>query len=109
MQIAHEIANSQAVWAVCCIILAAAVIREMRKENVERERDLKESNNIARAEANRREERLMTHLEKSNEIQHETSKTLQSMQTTLGTVENRVDRMEKKLYRKREDQHGRNE
>ncbi|WP_404407764.1 hypothetical protein [Jeotgalibacillus malaysiensis] len=104
MQLAQEIANSQAVWAVCCIILAAAVIREMRKENVERERQLQTANDVARAEANRREERLLNHLDRSNEIQQETSRTLQSMQSTLVTVENRVDRMEKKLYRKKVDE-----
>ena len=76
MQLAQEIANSQAVWAVCCIILAAAVIREMRKENIERENQLHEANKAAREEANKREERLLNHLDKSNDIQQETSKTV---------------------------------
>ncbi|PPA72472.1 hypothetical protein [Jeotgalibacillus proteolyticus] len=104
MEIAQEIANSQAVWAFCCIILAAAVIREMRKENIEREKELKESNSVARAEAQRREERLLNHLDRSNEIQQQTSTALQSIQRTMITIESRVDRVEKKIYRKREDQ-----
>lgn len=110
MQFAQEVVNSDAIWAVCCIIVVAAVMREQRKENLQREEELKESNKITRAEANRREERLLTHLDKSNEIQQKTSETLQTMQTTLVRMEGRVDRMEKKLYhRKREGQNGRNE
>ena len=109
MQLAQEIVNSQAVWAFCCIILAGAVIREMRKENIERERELKESNDIARAEAARREERLLSQLDRSTEIQQQTSNTLQSIQNTLVSVEGRVDRMEKKLYRKRDEQNERSE
>lgn len=35
---AHEIARSQMVWTILCIIWAAAVIQEMRKEDVEREK-----------------------------------------------------------------------
>lgn len=37
---AHEIARSQMVWTILCIIWAAAVIQEMRKEDVEREKSL---------------------------------------------------------------------
>ncbi|PPA71804.1 hypothetical protein [Jeotgalibacillus proteolyticus] len=104
MQLAQEIANSQAVWTLCCIFLAATVIREMRKENIEREKELKESNAITRAEAQRREERLLNHLDRSNDIQQQTSNALQSIQKTMITIESRVDRVEKRIYRKREDQ-----
>ena len=111
MQFAHEIATSQVVWTILCIILAVAVIREMRKENVKREEDLvdlyeeqkteaKENFDEYRAESKEREEKLMGHLERSNVSQEKTTAALQSINRTLNTPEGRVDRIEKLNYSK---------
>lgn len=100
-QVFSEIATSQVVWAILCILLAIAVIREMRKENVRRENDLINLYEDHRKESKQREERLMDHLDRSNESQEQTAEALKSIRSTLTTMEGRVDRMEKKLYRER--------
>jgi len=81
MDIVHDIANSQATWAILCILLAGGVIRELWKSSV------------------KREEKLMLHLERSNESQEKTASTLESVQRTLDTMEGRMDRMEKIIYK----------
>lgn len=40
MELVTEIAKSQVVWSILCILLTAAVIKEMRIENVTRETKL---------------------------------------------------------------------
>ena len=77
----HEVATSQAVWAILCIVLAAGVIRALWKTTV------------------KREDKLMEHLERSNESQERTASTLDSVQRTLFTIEGRMDRMEKIIYK----------
>jgi len=103
MQFASEIATSQVVWAILCILLAVGVIREMRKENIDRERELKDLYAESKKEAKEREEKLMLHLDRSNVSQEQTAAALSSIQKTLGTIEGRVDRVEKKIYRKGDD------
>lgn len=102
MQFAHEIATSQVVWAILCIILAASVIREMRKENVKRENDLIGLYEDYRSESKQREDKLMDHLERSNDSQEQTTTALQSVNETLKTMEGRIDRIEKITYKKKE-------
>lgn len=110
MEFAQEIATSQVVWSILCIILAFVVIREMRKDNIKREADLivlyeeqktaaKENFDEYRLETKQREEKLMSHLERSNESQEQTTAALQSINTTLFTLEGRVDRIEKKSFK----------
>ncbi|MFA9457442.1 hypothetical protein ACERJO_11825 [Halalkalibacter sp. AB-rgal2] len=99
-QVVSEIATSQVVWAILCILLAIAVIREMRKENVRRETDLINLYEDHRRESKQREERLMDHLDRSNESQEQTAEALKSIRSTLTTMEGRVDRMEKKIYQR---------
>lgn len=89
MDFAHEIATSQAVWAVLCIVFGGIVFREMRNENVQN-----------REESKVREDRLMVHLERSNVSQEQTTSALQSINSTLHTLEGRVDRIEKLTYKK---------
>lgn len=99
-QVVSELASSQVVWAILCVLLAVAVIREMRKESVRRENDLINLYEDHRKESKRREERLMDHLDRSNESQEQTTAALKSIQSTLTVMEGRVDRMEKKLYQR---------
>lgn len=81
MEFVHDIVESQATWAILCILLAAAVIRELWRASM------------------KREDKLMLHLERSNESQEKTAKTLDSVQRTLDTMEGRMDRMEKIIYK----------
>lgn len=103
MEFWAEIATSQVVWAILCIILAVGVIRELRKENVAREAEQSRQHEVYRVESQLREEKLMTHLERSNESQEKTTSTLQTMSITLQTLEGRMDRMEKVTYRKEDE------
>lgn len=97
MEFATEIATSQVVWAILCIVLAAVVIREMRVENIKRENNLINLYEEYRKESKIREQQLMAHLERSNESQEQTITVLQSINSTLDALEVRVDGIEKSL------------
>lgn len=88
-----DVAQSPFVWAICCIILAVAVIGGLRMDGLRREKE-------QRKDSRERENKLMTHLERSNESQERTAATLETMSHTLQAVEGRVDRVEKILYRR---------
>lgn len=92
-EVIHEVATSQAVWAIICIVFGGIVFREMRIENIQNRQDAK-----------RREERLMEHLERSNVSQEKTVKSLESISHNLETLEGRVDRMEKYTYKHGSDE-----
>ncbi|MBP3951120.1 BhlA/UviB family holin-like peptide [Bacillus suaedae] len=94
-QVASEIATSQAVWAILCIVLAAYFIRETRKEKAESEAQLLIMYENQRIESANREKNLMDHLERSNESQAKTAETLEQIQGSLSSLEKRMDRMEK--------------
>lgn len=73
MEFAQEVATSQAVWATCCIAIVWWTMKTSKT----------------------REDKLMNHLERSNTSQERTATALQSM-------EGRMDRMEKVIYKKGE-------
>lgn len=73
MDALQEIATSQAVWAICCIAIVWWTMKTSKA----------------------REDKLMEHLERSNVSQERTATALQSM-------EGRMDRMEKVIYKKEE-------
>ncbi|TPE65944.1 BhlA/UviB family holin-like peptide [Halalkalibacterium halodurans] len=85
--VANEIATSQAVWAILCILLAAYFIREMKKEN-----------QIHREDSRKRENALIEHLHRSNESQEKTAETLEQIQLSLRSLEKRMDRVEQNMY-----------
>lgn len=95
MELVTEIAKSQVVWSILCILLTAAVIKEMRIENVTRETKLIDLYEDYRKESKLREQQLMAHLERSNESQEQTLTALQSINSTLATLEGRVDSIER--------------
>lgn len=81
---ANEIATSQAVWAIACLIIAFGAFRYLMSKN---------DNLMNRAEE--RENKLMDHLERSNESQERTAIALEGMNRSLNVLEGRVDRIEK--------------
>lgn len=104
MQMAAEIATSQAVWAILCIGLCIVVLKGLRDDSASREAKLTALYEASRQESKEREQRLMEHLDRSNEVQVETAKTLvsiqQSQQDVLVTVRGfdvRLDDVERTL------------
>lgn len=89
-----DIASSQFVWAILCISLAAYVLREMRKDSVSRENNLINLYEESRLESKNREDKLMDHLERSNEAQSQTATTLEAIQDHLGKIDDRVGSLE---------------
>ena len=81
---ANEIATSQAVWAIACLIIAFGAFRYLMSKN---------DNLMNRAEE--RENKLMDHLDRSNESQERTAIALEGMNRSLNVLEGRVDRIEK--------------
>ena len=80
----NEIATSQAVWAIACLIIAFGAFRYLISKN---------DNLMDRAEE--RENKLMDHLERSNESQERTAIALEGMNRSLNILEGRLDRIEK--------------
>lgn len=74
---ASQIANSQVVWSILCIGLAVYVLKHSSK----------------------REERLLNNLDKLTAAQTEQAKTMEKISESLETVEGRMDRMEKHIYK----------
>lgn len=77
VSIASEVANSQVVWSILCIGLAVYVLKHSSK----------------------REERLLTNLDVLTKSQFEQAKTMEKISENLETVEQRMDRMEKHIYK----------
>ncbi|MBP3950348.1 hypothetical protein [Bacillus suaedae] len=96
-QVASEIATSQAVWAILCIVLAAFYIRETRKEKAESEARLIKMHEEQREESAQREKDLMEHLRRSNDSQEKTAETLEGIQVAIADMQNQMDRMEKRI------------
>lgn len=108
MGVAGEIATSQAVWAVLCIILAGYVLMALRKDSIKRENDIialyesqkaeaKINFDLYRTETKEREAILMTHLERSNQSQENTTGALESINRTMVILEGRIDSFEKNI------------
>lgn len=97
---AGQIAQSPAVWALCCILLTGFILKKMYEKNDQREDKLLQYHEEYRAESKERESQLMTHLERSNESQERTAHALEGINMSLATLERRVDRIEKHTYKK---------
>ena len=62
---AEKIAQSQVAWAILFILLFFIIIRYLIKTSDKREKKIMDLHEQSKADSNRREERLMTHLEKT--------------------------------------------
>jgi hypothetical protein len=91
MEAISEIATSQAVWAILCIGLVGAVLKGLRKDGSEREDKIISLYEAARIESQKRESRLLDHLERSNESQEKSLEILGAIQltqeATIGGIE----------------------
>lgn len=97
---AGQIAQSPAVWALCCILLTGFILKKMYEKNDEREDKLLQYHEEYRVESKERESQLMEHLERSNESQEATARALEGINGSLSALEGRVDRIEKHTYKK---------
>lgn len=78
---ASQIANSQVVWSILCILLTAYVLWH----------------------SNKRETRLLDNLTELTKAQNEQAKTMEKLNENLETVEGRLDRMEKYTYKRKDE------
>lgn len=97
---AGQIAQSPAVWALCCILLTGFILKKLYEKNDEREDKLLKYHEEYRVESKERESQLMEHLERSNESQEATARALEGINGSLSALEGRVDRIEKHTYKK---------
>jgi len=83
-----KIASSEYVWTILFILLAGFVLKKMYEKNEQLSKRAEE-----------REDKLMTHLERSNKSQEKTAVALEGINRSLTSLEGRVDRMEKYTYK----------
>lgn len=79
--VASEIANSQVVWSILCILLAGYILWH----------------------SNKRETRLLDNLSELTKAQQEQAKAMQKISENLDTLEGRMDRIEKYTYKNRKE------
>lgn len=72
----------------------------MKQENVRREEELKQLYSDHKEESKQREQTLLNHLEKSNDTQLKTSRTLEKIQASLHSLEERTDQGFKEVWQK---------
>ncbi|MED0704964.1 hypothetical protein [Aneurinibacillus aneurinilyticus] len=97
---AQQIAESQYAFGILFVILflvsitaVAFIFKDLKRENKEREQELKDLISEQKQESKEREAKLMAHLEKTNDSHERTSKTLEKIQHGLATLEVSVKEM----------------
>ena len=92
---AERIAQSQVAWAILFILLFGFVIRYLIKTSDKRENKLMDFHEQSKADSNKREDRLMTHLEKTTSELGVISNTVGDIQKEMVRMNNRMDEIEK--------------
>lgn len=92
---AERIAQSQVAWAILFIVLFLIVIAYLIKTSDKREKKLMDFHEQSKVDSNRREERLMTHLEKTTTELSTITHTVGDIQEKLSHMSNRMDEIEK--------------
>lgn len=92
---AERIAQSQFVWAIVALIIIFGGARYLVKTADKREKKLTDFFDQSRAEANQREDRLMTHLEKTTEELGTITHTVGDIQKEMVRMNDRMDEIEK--------------
>ncbi|CEH27996.1 hypothetical protein [Aneurinibacillus migulanus] len=94
---AQQIAESQYAFGILFVVLflvsitaVAFIFKDLKRENKEREQELKDLIAEQKQESKEREAKLMAHLEKTNEGYERTSETLEKIQHGLATLESNV-------------------
>ena len=92
---AEKISQSQAAWAVLFILLFGIVMRYLINTSEQREKKLMDFHEQSKNESRKREDRLMTHLEKTTIELSTITHTVSDIQKEMTRMNNRMDEIEK--------------
>ena len=92
---AERIAQSQVAWAILFIMLFLFIIRYLIKTSDKREKKLMDFHEQSKIDSNIREERLMTHLEKTTTELTTITHTVGDIQKEMVRMNDRMDEIEK--------------
>lgn len=95
IEYAERIAQSQAAWAILFILLFGFVIHYLIKTSDKREAKLMEFHEQSKADSNNREERLMSHVEKTTVELRSIAGTVGEIQKEMVRMNNRMEDLEK--------------
>lgn len=93
---AEKIAESQFTWEILFILLFVIVCYYLVRTSDKREKKLMEFHERSKADSSKREERLMTHLEKTTEELSTITHTVGDIQKEMVRMNNRMDEIEDK-------------
>ena len=91
---AEKIAHSQFVWAILFIVFFFLIIGYLIRTSDKRERKIMDLHEQSKADSNRREERLMTHLEKTTTELTTITHTVGDIQKEMVRMNDRMDEIE---------------
>ncbi|HGQ9783419.1 TPA: hypothetical protein ACL25Z_000872 [Streptococcus pneumoniae] len=92
---AERIAQSQVAWAILFIMLFLFIIRYLIKTSDKREKKLMDFHEQSKIDSNIREERLMTHLEKTTTELTTITHAVGDIQKEMVRMNDRMDEIEK--------------
>lgn len=92
-----EIAQSQVIWAICCILLVGFILKKVYEKNDMQEERLIILHDEYREESRERENKLMEHLARSDEAQERTAIAIEGINNSLQKLEGRVTNIEKNV------------
>lgn len=92
---AQRIAESQFTWEILFILLFIIVVGFLVRTSDKREKKLMDFHEQSKADSNKREDRLMTHLEKTTSELGVISNTVGDIQKEMVRMNNRMDEIEK--------------
>lgn len=91
---AEKIAHSQFVWAILFIMFFFIIIGYLIKTSDKREKKIMDLHEQSKADSNRREERLMTHLEKTTTELTTITHAVGDIQREMVRMNDRMDEIE---------------
>jgi hypothetical protein len=91
---AEKIAHSQFVWAILFIMFFFIIIGYLIKTSDKREKKIMDLHEQSKADSNRREERLMTHLEKTTTELTTITHAVGDIQKEMVRMNDRMDEIE---------------
>ena len=92
---AERIAQSEVAWAILFILLFFIIIRYLIKTSDKREKKIMDLHEQSKIDSNRREDRLMTHLEKTTTELTTITHTVGDIQKEMVRMNDRMDEIEK--------------
>lgn len=92
---AEKIAQSQFAWAILFIMFFLFMIRYLIRTSDKREKKIMDLHEQSKADSNRREERLMNHLEKTTEKLSAITHEIGGIQKEMVRMNDRMEEIEK--------------